>query len=210
MHRLQKDAKTDVTDNLSPKLRLLAESAKIFGKKGFSATSVREICHAANTSSNMIHHYFGSKQGLYDAVLDRFSENVFDVPVRLIATVPESRDGFATRLEMFFEESLVALIENRHIYEMAQRERLIVPSFDDYNRSLITFLEAGKKLGIVRADLDSEMLTGMFLDRLGPQLFYADQVKEMLGESLLDNGPYRRRWMKANLDLFLNGIVTPS
>ena len=195
------------SDLPSPKQRLLKEAARIFGEKGFAASSVREVCKAADTSSNMIHHYFGSKQGLYDAVIERFSEDVFDVPMRVISNSPSSVEGFSTRLQIFFEESLEALIANRQVYELANRERLVVPSFANYNASLIAYMEAGKAHGFVRSDLDSEMITGLFLDRLGPQIFYAEKIKELQGENLLDNGEYRRRWMNANLDLFLNGIV---
>ena len=63
------------------------------GEKGFAGASVREICKAADVSSNMIHHYFGSKQGLYDAVLERFSENVFDVPIRVISTPADTAEA---------------------------------------------------------------------------------------------------------------------
>jgi len=192
---------------LSPKQRLLRESSRIFGEKGFRGASVREICMAADTSSNMIHHYFGSKQGLYDAVVDQFSEAVFEVPMRVIAGKPANVDGFSTRLQIFFEESLVALIANRQFYELANRERLVVPSFADYNSSIIAFLEAGKEIGVVRADLDSEMITGLIMDRLGPQVYYSEQIIELLGESLLQDGPYRARWMKANFEFILNGIL---
>lgn len=191
----------------SPKQRLLKEAARIFGEKGFAGASVRDICKAADTSSNMIHHYFGSKQGLYDAVIDRFSEDVFDVPIRVISSIPESVEGFATRLQIFFEESLEALIANRQVYELANRERMVVPSFADYNKSVIAYLEAGKAKGFVRPELDSEMITGMFLDRLGPQIFYAEIIKSLQGDNLLEDGEYRRRWMKANLDLFLHGLA---
>lgn len=194
-------------DEDKPKQRLMTAAARIFGDKGYSATSVREICMAADTSSNMIHHYFGSKKGLYDAVLENFSEGVFEVPVRVIATSPDTKEMFAARLDVFFEESLIALIANRHIYELANRERLVVPSFSEYNAKLVTFLEKGKDLGVVRRKLDSEMLTGLFLDRLGPQIFYAEKIKELSGENLLEDGAYRKRWMKANLDLFLHGIL---
>jgi len=195
------------TETISPKSRLLKEAARIFGDKGFSGASVREICKAADTSSNMIHHYFGSKQGLYDAVIERFSQDVFDVPIRVISNVPDSVEAFSTRLQIFFEESLEALVVNRRIYELANRERLIVPSFAEYNASLIAFMESGKSNGFVRPELDCEMVTGLFLDRLGPQIFYAEQIKQLQGENLLEPGEYRKRWMKANLDLFLHGIV---
>jgi len=191
----------------TPKQRLLTESARIFGEKGFAGASVREICKAAQTSSNMIHHYFGSKQGLYDAVLSDFSEKVFEVPVRVIQTVPTSSAVFAARLEIFFQESLYALLENRHVYEMVHRERLVVASFLKYNESLIAFLEGGKDLGIIRRDLDCEMLTGLILDRIGAQIYYAEPIRRWADVDVLNDKAYQDRWMAANLDLFLNGAL---
>lgn len=188
-----------------PKQRLLTESARIFGEKGFAGASVREICRAAETSSNMIHHYFGSKQGLYDAVLAKFSEQVFEVPMRMLQHVPDTSAAYAARLEIFFQESLVALISNRHIYEMVHRERLVVASFNSYNTAFIAFLQAGKENGLIRKSLDAEMLTGLFLDRLGAQIYYANPIRELSGADILTDPVYQNRWIAANLDLFLNG-----
>ena len=80
----------------SMKNRLLAAGTELFGEKGFAGTSVRDICTAADASVPMISHYFGGKQGLYDAVLGHISGDVFDVALRLLQGELRSRDEFIT------------------------------------------------------------------------------------------------------------------
>lgn len=51
--------------------RLLAAGLAAFASRGFAAASVREITAAADANLAAITYHFGSKQGLYDAVLER-------------------------------------------------------------------------------------------------------------------------------------------
>ena len=57
---------------------LLRAAIKVFARHGFDGGSVEQISRAANSHDRMIYYYFGSKQGLYTAVLEeiyrRFDE----------------------------------------------------------------------------------------------------------------------------------------
>lgn len=50
--------------------RLLRAARQAFAQRGFAAASVREITAAADANLGAITYHFGSKQGLYDAVLE--------------------------------------------------------------------------------------------------------------------------------------------
>jgi AcrR family transcriptional regulator len=193
---------------LSARERLLQVGASVFAKQGFGGASVREICKQAGTSANMIHHYFGSKQGLYDEILSQFSERVFTVPIRIIAEPATSRENLITRFEIFLEETLLSLIANQDHHRLVVRELAVFPVFITYNQQLVHFLEDAKDAGFVRAELDSAMLTGMILDRLGNQILYASWIRETSGYCVITDAAYRKRWLKANLDMFLNGTLT--
>ena len=52
------------------------------------------------------------------------------------------------------------------------------------------------------------MLTGLMLDRIGNQIFFAPQMKDLGGENIKEDLDYRRRWVKANVDHILYGLVT--
>jgi AcrR family transcriptional regulator len=56
--------------------RLLAVATELFSEKGLAAVSTREIATAAETTLPSIPHHFGSKEGLYLAVLAAISEEM--------------------------------------------------------------------------------------------------------------------------------------
>jgi AcrR family transcriptional regulator len=156
----------------------------------------------------MIHHYFGSKKALYEEILSLFSERILEVPIRIISEPPQTRETLIARLEIFIAETLAALTANPDLYRTIVRERVIVDAIAVYNDGLIRFLEAGKKAGIVRPELDSAMLTGMILDRLGNQILYATWIDEVAGANVLNDAQYSKRWLQANIDILLHGILT--
>ena len=49
---------------------ILDVATKKFAEKGLSGGRIDEIAAATNTSKRMIYYYFGSKEGLYVAVLE--------------------------------------------------------------------------------------------------------------------------------------------
>jgi AcrR family transcriptional regulator len=55
--------------------RILDSAALLFAEHGVGSTSVRDVAGAAHVSLGMVNHYFGSKDGLYDACIEAmFSE----------------------------------------------------------------------------------------------------------------------------------------
>jgi len=43
---------------------------ELFATKGYEATSVREICEAAGITKPTLYHFYGSKEGVYRALVD--------------------------------------------------------------------------------------------------------------------------------------------
>jgi AcrR family transcriptional regulator len=57
--------------------RILAEALRLFASRGYEAVGVQEIVEAAGVTKPTLYHYFGSKQGLLDAVLrERFADYI--------------------------------------------------------------------------------------------------------------------------------------
>ena len=54
-----------------PAARLMDAAATLFSRHGFIATSVRAITTEAAVSNPMLYYYFGSKEGLFEALLER-------------------------------------------------------------------------------------------------------------------------------------------
>lgn len=53
---------------------ILDAAERIFAARGYAGTSMRELAREAQTSQALLHHHFGTKAGLYEAVKRRFTE----------------------------------------------------------------------------------------------------------------------------------------
>ncbi len=63
--------------NPAAKEKLLDTAQHLMLAKGYTATSVEEICEAANLTKGSFFHYFASKEDLGKAVLDRYVVSMF-------------------------------------------------------------------------------------------------------------------------------------
>jgi TetR/AcrR family transcriptional repressor of nem operon len=68
--------KTPRSDSVT-KTKLLEAAQRLMLAKGFTATSVEEICAAAELTKGSFFHYFRSKEELGKAVLDHFMASMF-------------------------------------------------------------------------------------------------------------------------------------
>lgn len=199
----------DVKNDGPVKERLFYAGTFLFAEKGFDGVSVRQICQHANTSINMIHHYYGSKQGLLDAITASFAENVFAFPIRLLEKEVKSKEDFITRMELFFEETLNALIEQRQLLRVIFRNEIDTTAMTNLMQKFVLFLENAQEKGYVQGGIEPNLMSGFLMDRLANQVLYAPQIAKNSAYDIVGNAEYRAQWARSNLNLFLYGIVSP-
>jgi AcrR family transcriptional regulator len=189
------------------KERLLASGALLFAQKGYGSVSIRDICAHADSSVGMVHHCFGNKQGLLDAIVASFTSGVFAVPMVLLNKQASSPTDLASRIEMLFETTLDAFIEHRLVYSVIAREQMPLPGLDDYMERLEQFLDDAKQNGLVRQEADSTMVGGWMFDRISNQIQFAPFIENTTGSTVLNDDAYKAHWCKSNLDLFLHALL---
>lgn len=57
------------SDGEDVRRRLIETGTELFSKQGFASTSIRELAKAAQVTPAMVHYYFNSKRGLYEAII---------------------------------------------------------------------------------------------------------------------------------------------
>lgn len=73
----KKDAKPRQTrDAAATRARILTAAEKEFALKGLKGTRIDAIAKRARCNKALIYHYFGSKEALFSAVLERTYENI--------------------------------------------------------------------------------------------------------------------------------------
>ena len=111
--------------------RVLGAAASLLAEQGYAATSISQICREAEVHPASIYWAFGSKEGLFAAVMERAAEAFFEgLPVKgerdPLAGVDELGRMFEARPE-FLRLLLVLSLERREgdpaILEAARRVR---------------------------------------------------------------------------------------
>src|SRR6187401_22245 len=77
----KKTARTN--DPVRTQVNILEVAEIEFGEKGLAGARIDEIAAATRTSKRMIYYYFGSKEGLYLAVLEEAYRRVRDIESEL-------------------------------------------------------------------------------------------------------------------------------
>jgi AcrR family transcriptional regulator len=68
---------------------LLRHAERLFARKGYGATSLREVARAGGVRMFTIHHHFGSKRRLYEEILRRWDADVQALVGRVLARTPD-------------------------------------------------------------------------------------------------------------------------
>ncbi|MBA4357749.1 MAG: TetR/AcrR family transcriptional regulator, partial [Desulfovibrio sp.] len=93
--------------------RLLQAAAELFARKGYAATTVREIVAAAGVTKPVLYYYFQHKEGLYLELMEAHCQRFF----ALIEGPSSSGDGVAARLKDLADRSFQVFKDNLKVMQ---------------------------------------------------------------------------------------------
>jgi AcrR family transcriptional regulator len=143
----------------SPQQRIIHAAGEVFGRLGYKAATVREICKKAKVNVASVNYYFGGKQGLYQKV-------VLDLMQRTLARYPADaglgpQASAQEKLLAFVRATLNRLLSTEGLGGQKAKGRLLAREFAD----------------------PSPVIENMVRDFIGPQL----SVLKEITTSLLDS-----------------------
>ena len=200
--------------SISTRQSILDAAVTEFWEHGYRGASVRDICARAGASSNAITYHFGSKEKLYQEILDRFAAMQLEQAQAALSGELRSQEEFEIRLEMFLAQLLEAYLQDRESLLITLREfEQLLPQSDESairelvepSHSLSNFVQKAKEKGFVREDVDADIVSGTLLDRLINQARFAHTHERFYDVTSLDP-EYRAYWVRASLGLVLNGM----
>ncbi|MBN9404018.1 MAG: TetR family transcriptional regulator [Burkholderiales bacterium] len=145
---------------------ILRAATRIFAKHGYSGGRIEQISRAARSHDRMIYYYFGSKEGLYIAVLENLYRRFNEAEAALALDVGEP------------EQALVAVI--RFIWTYYQRNPEFITLLNDENlhrgkhiaKSLRAHDYSSPATQIIDAVLASGVAQGVFRGGLSARDIY--------------------------------------
>jgi TetR/AcrR family transcriptional regulator len=141
--------------------KILARASAEFAARGFAGARVDAIARRCGLAKNMLYHYFGSKEGLFVAVLERMYESLRarqrDFAIRGSDPVEAMRGLVAHTFSALLENGeAIALLndENLHKGRHVRRSRRIRALYDPLVDTIREVLRRGAAQGIFRRDID--------------------------------------------------------
>ena len=148
-------------DAESTRATILAAATKEFTEKGLSGARVDAIAHRTGINKRMIYYYFGSKDGLYGAVLEHAYGHIrmTEAAIDFDSLPPAEALRQMVRQTFDYHNShpgFVRLVMNENIHNGAYIGK--VESIKTRNRTVIAtmrkLLDRGVAAGVFRPDID--------------------------------------------------------
>lgn len=157
-----------VRDAARTRAEILDVATREFARAGYAGARVDEIAARTRTTKRMIYYYFGSKEQLFTAVLERAysvirqAEQELDVehldPVAAIRRLAElTFDHHEAHPDFIRLVSIENIHEAEHIAASEELGRIGSPALEVIRR----ILESGRKSGLFTADVDAVDLHAM-------------------------------------------------
>jgi AcrR family transcriptional regulator len=141
---------------------ILDVATREFADHGYAGARVDEIAAKTSTTKRMLYYYFGSKEGLYLAVLERAYAGIRSLEQQLDVEHLRPEDALRQLAELTFDHHeshpdfirLVAL-ENIHRAEHLKRSSVLRGLASPALVVLSEILERGRAAGVFRDDVDA-------------------------------------------------------
>ncbi len=194
-------------DPESTRNTILDTAERLFLERGFSAVAIAEIARTAKITKSLIHHHFGSKEGLWSAVKTRRFAEYHNRQLAML----RSYDGN----ESLLHDSMIAyfrfLETNPQMVRLASwialEGKTPCPAQQDELYTLgIQRLEELQQQGTLRTDIPAAFILISFLSLI-QGWFRANQTQELALMGLESGAEVNERYLEALLKLFFEGIT---
>lgn len=145
------------------KNHIFMEAARLFAEKGYHAVSMREISERSDVSKPMIYYYFGSKEGIYKALLDtglqHSQKNIMEVSTATLSTREKLIEFINKRFNACIEypeysKFFISLFVSSERFPFMEQFKAETQKQEQIIKQVI---ETGISGGEFRSDLDAQL-----------------------------------------------------
>lgn len=165
---------------------------KLFGMKGFQATSIQDIVEANGVTAGTFYYYFKNKEDVLVQIHQSFIDHLLDGQAQIL------RDEHLTNHEKLYKivelliknirlnghSALVFFREMRHLIE--DKTAIILPKRQLFQENIQKVLEDGRDAGEFRKDLRPDLLSYAVLGIANWSCFWYEPDGEVNEEALTE------------------------
>ena len=140
----------------------MRSAAALFRRRGYASASLRDVAAAVGLSKAGLYHHFASKERILEAVYER-AVDVLEAGLRDVLALR----GTETRLRGLVTGRVRAIADEQDVMTVYWQERpWIAPEIlsrlegrlREYRHTILELIEAGRREGALRPDLDPHIL----------------------------------------------------
>jgi TetR/AcrR family transcriptional regulator len=205
-------AKSTTQPRLPTRDAILAAAQHEFAAKGLSGGRVNAISSRARANKRLIYYYFGSKEGLYLAVLERVYEGLRGAERKLNLDHLEPETAIRRLIEFNFEycrkhPELISLINNENLHQAKhlRKSTKVRELHSPFVRMIDEILKRGVTKGVFRPGLDP---VDVYITIASIGYFYLSNnwtLSAIFARDLSASAAIKRR-KKHNIDMILHAL----
>lgn len=160
--------------------RILSAAIRQFSELGYAGTTTAGIARVAHVTQPLVHHHFGSKDGLWRAAMDAVFSNVPRIAAPGEGSSP--RETLMVVLERFVRfvaahPEVTRIIAREGASPSARLDYLLKRYLHEPFREVVDLLRAGQSAGIVAPEIRPELALFLILGA-GSHLFDVSALAE--------------------------------
>jgi AcrR family transcriptional regulator len=165
---------------------ILSVASKLFGKYGYEATGVAEICQQARISKGAFYHHFPSKQAIFLTLLENWLsrlENGFHIIQQQSNDVPHAILQMAESVTQAINEAEAQLSLFMEFWTQANRDpeiwRITVAPYHRFNEYFAVLIKRGideKSIKQINPQLGAKIIVSLALGLLLQRIFDPNSI----------------------------------
>jgi AcrR family transcriptional regulator len=197
--------------------QLIEAARKVFAEKGFDGATVKELAEKARVNISLVSYYFGGKEGLYKACIEQTGRGRLEVAERILKE-PSSVEDFKVRLTLFIEDffdfnfrekDFCSILDRECFSKMLITRDVFRETFLKAAEKLSQFFISAQRLGILRSEVDPEILHYLFFGAIKSAVHFAPLMQEFYGKSMESDRTFRDAVVKHAVDYLVGGFLHP-
>jgi TetR/AcrR family transcriptional regulator len=188
-------------DSEASRAAILDAAEDLFLDKGFAGTSMSDIAKASGVTKSLIHHHFGSKEGLWSEVKRASFAKYHELQMALFANTGEPVELLRASMRTYFQVLREHPATLRMIWWMVlEGDTECDDMVDELCRVGVERIEQAQAAGLIRDDVGAQHILTMFLGLV--RAFFSDPTNRHEPSDADADGYIEAAWT-----VFSSGVI---
>jgi len=186
---------------------IIDAALEVFREKGYANARMADIARRAGVSYGLVYHYFGSKEVLFDLIVETWWNDLYSMMEREKASAGSFRDKLIHIIRFFLETyiqrpNLISIFVSEVCRSSVYHTKEGLSKFMKFFSLCEDIMDEGQEKGLLKKDIPSHHLTYIFYGAIETFISVMVLGKEPLTKKRLE------RAVNAIMEVFMEGAKT--